>query len=57
MKKIWKALLGHSAELVFAAGAVATAAGAYLIYPPAGLIVGGFLTMTGAVVSMIGGTK
>lgn len=57
MKKIWKALLGHGAELVFAAGALATAAGAYMMSPAMGLIVGGFLTMTGAVVSMIGGTK
>lgn len=57
MKKIWKALLGHGAELVFAAGALVTAAGVYLIFPPAGMVVGGFLAMAGAVVSMIGGTK
>lgn len=57
MKKIWKTLLGHGAELVFAAGAALTAAGVYLIFPPAGLIVGGILAMVGATVSMMGGNR
>ena len=54
MKQISKTLMTHLAEMVFLAGAAAIAVGAGMIYLPAGLIAGGVLAMTGAVLSSVG---
>ena len=53
MKKISKALSRFGADLVLIAGAAAVAAGAGMIYLPAGLIAGGLLAITGAVLTSL----
>lgn len=57
MKNIARSLAGHLAEIVFLAGAAAVSVGCGLVYLPAGLIAGGVLAMTGAVIAMAGGSE
>ena len=44
-------------DMFLIAGAAAIAAGAWMIYNPAGLIVGGLLVITYVVINCIGGAK
>lgn len=53
MKKLSKALSRLGPDLVLIAGAAAVAVGAGMIYLPAGLIAGGVLAITGAVLSSL----
>lgn len=54
MKKLVRGLSRYSTDLVLIIGAAAVAVGAGMIYLPAGLIAGGILAMTGAVLSSLG---
>ena len=55
MKRAIKYLAGHAAEVLLIIGAAAISAGAGMIYPPAGLIVGGVLAVAGAVLDIRSG--
>ncbi|MDN0031623.1 hypothetical protein QVN85_01780 [Oscillibacter valericigenes] len=55
MKNLRKAIAKYATDLVMIAGGAAIAVGAGLIYLPAGLIVGGVLTVAGAVLNGLGG--
>lgn len=57
VKKLVHGLMGHLGELVLLTGCAAVAAGAWMIYLPAGLITGGVLAIAGAVLSMWGDEK
>lgn len=52
---ILKFLGQHGAELALTGGSMAVAAGAGMIYLPAGLIAGGVLAIVWAVLSVLGG--
>ena len=54
-RNVLQALVEIGAELTLAAGGVAVAVGAGLIYPPAGLIVGGALAMGLGLLALLGG--
>lgn len=55
MKKLKQALSELIPDLLLIAGGAAVAVGAGLIYPPAGLIVGGLLVIAGVALSARGG--
>ncbi len=55
MKNLKQALSELISDLLLAAGGAAVAVGAGLIYPPAGLIVGGLLVIAGVALSARGG--
>ncbi len=55
MKKLKQALSELICDLLLIAGGAAVAVGAGLIYPPAGLIVGGLLVIAGVALSARGG--
>lgn len=57
MKKLAETLIKHLNELVLLGGVAAMTAGAGMIYPPAGLLLGGGLAIVGAVLSMWGDEK
>lgn len=54
MKRIVKSLVANLTTLVLLTGAAIVAVGAGMIYLPAGLLVGGGLMVTGAVLSIWG---
>lgn len=55
MKSLVRALARLGADLVMVAGAAAIAVGVGMIYLPAGLIAGGVLAVTGAILHSLGG--